>query len=134
MIAEIKNIKSTKKDLRNFGVLFSIIFFSLDFFYFKSEEILSFLLLAGTFLLLSAIIFPLLLKPLYYPWMLIATILGWFMSRLILFLIFFMVFTPIGLLGRLLKKEFINLKLDKDSHSYWNLRGDQIDNDYKNQY
>jgi hypothetical protein len=45
---------------------------------------------------------------------------GWCMTRLILIALFYLVVTPIGLLMRLLGKDFLELKLDRSSAvSYW---------------
>jgi hypothetical protein len=53
----------------------------------------------------------------YYVWMVIASVLGWFNTRLILGLVFYIVITPIGLfmkaLGKLQYKKHVN------KHSNW---------------
>ncbi|NOY39131.1 MAG: hypothetical protein GXO95_02550 [Nitrospirae bacterium] len=52
--------------------------------------------------------------------MTLAVLMGWVMTRLILFVLFFMVVTPIGLLARILNRDLLRLKIDRDScSSYW---------------
>lgn len=79
---------------------------------------------------------PRLLKPLQKAWMALAAILGFFMSKLILIVLFFLILTPISLIGRVFGKRFLELKLDKDRASYWNLRRDEtpLQTDYTKQY
>ena len=39
-----------------------------------------------------------------------AVILGWFMTRLILSILFYIIITPIGLIARIIGKDFLNTK------------------------
>ena len=50
--------------------------------------------------------------------MTLAVVMGWFMTRLILSLLFFLVLTPIGLAGRLAGKEFL-VSPAEGGESYW---------------
>jgi hypothetical protein len=70
-------------------------------------------------LLVSAYALPTALKPLYAVWMKAAFILGWINTRVILMLLFYLVFTPIGLVTRLMRLDLLERKLDKDKASYW---------------
>jgi hypothetical protein len=56
--------------------------------------------------------------PLYYLWMGIAFIIGNIMSRVIVVVIYYLVVTPVGLLGRLLGRDPLQLK-KPDTDSYW---------------
>lgn len=62
---------------------------------------------------------PGLLSPVYMVWMKFAHILGWVNTRIILCVMFYLVFTPIGLLAKLFKADLLSLKIDKNCHSYW---------------
>ena len=62
---------------------------------------------------------PVLLKPIYILWMRLAFILGWINTRLILFIIFYFIFMPIGLGMRLFKVDLLDRKIDKHKESYW---------------
>ena len=123
MLEEIKNIKSEKSDLRNFGIIVGIILLIISgFLFWKEKESFQIFLAIGITLFFTAIAIPVVLKPVYWIWMIFAIILGWFMTRLILSLLFYVVFTSIGLTLRFFGKQFLELKWDKSKESYWNLR------------
>jgi len=123
MLEEIKNIKSEKSDLRKFGITVGIIFMIIaGFLFWKEKESFQIFLTIGITLFLTAITIPVILKPVYWIWMIFATILGWIMTRVILSLLFFVILTPIGLIARLFGKQFIELKWNKTNSTYWNYR------------
>ena len=123
MLEEIKNIKSKKSDLRNFGITVGIILLVISgFLFWKEKESFQIFLAIGIILFLIAISIPAVLKPVYWIWMIFAIILGWFMTRVILSLLFYVVFTSIGLTLRFFGKQFLELRWDKSKESYWNFR------------
>ena len=123
MLEEIKNIKSEKSDLRNFGIIVGIILLIISgFLFWKEKESFQIFLAIGITLFLTAIALPSVLKPVYWIWMIFAIILGWFMTRVILSLLFYVVFTSIGLTLRFFGKQFLELRWDKSKESYWNFR------------
>jgi cytochrome c biogenesis factor len=77
-----------------------------------------FFVLAG-YALLSALLFPPAIRPARWALLEIGHALGWFNTRLILILLFYLVFTPIGLLLRLLGKDLLNRRFDRDAATYW---------------
>ena len=123
MLEEIKNIKSKKSDLRNFGITLGIILLLISgYLFWKEKESFQIFLAIGITLLLTAIALPSVLKPVYWIWMIFAIILGWLMTRVILSLLFFLIFTSIGLTLRLFGNQFLELRWDKSKESYWNFR------------
>jgi hypothetical protein len=54
--------------------------------------------------------------------MTLAILIGWFMTRIILSILFYLVLTPTRLLARLFGKQFLDLKMDNSKKSYWNYR------------
>ena len=123
MFEEIKNIKSKKSDLRNFGVTVGIILLIISgFLFWKEKEPFQIFLAIGITLFLTAIALPSVLHPVYWIWMIFAIILGWFMTRVILSLLFYIIFTPIGLILRFFGKQFLELRWDKSKETYWNFR------------
>ena len=123
MLEEIKNIKSKKSDLRNFGFIIGIILLIISgFLFWKEKDLFQIFLAIGITLFLIAIAIPRVLKPVYWIWMIFAIILGWFMTRLILSLLFYVIFTSIGLTLRFFGKQFLELRWDKSKESYWNFR------------
>ena len=123
MFDEIKHIKTGKTELRSFGVTIGIILLLVAgfLFYKEKESFQIFLYIAGTFISLGLII-PIILKPIYIVWMVFAVVLGWFMTRVILSLLFYVIITPIGLVLRIFGKDFLELKKQAVQGSYWNQR------------
>lgn len=78
----------------------------------------------GAVLLLLAGLAPILLRPIEWAWMKLANALGWVMTRVVLGLIFVLVFTPAGLIRRLLGKDPLELRFDRRAASYWHARPD----------
>ncbi|MBF0570139.1 MAG: hypothetical protein HQL18_05145 [Candidatus Omnitrophica bacterium] len=62
------------------------------------------------------------LKPGYKGWMKVAHLIGGVISTLILGVVFFLVFTPVGLLFRIIGKDHLERKIDKAASSYWHRR------------
>ena len=128
MFDEIKHIKTGKKDLRIFGVTIGIILLLIaGFLFYKDKESFQiFLYIAGAFIGFGSII-PIILKPIYIVWMVFAVILGWFMTRVILSLLFYVIITPIGLVLRIFGKDFLELKKQAVQGSYWNQRDSNLE-------
>lgn len=68
---------------------------------------------------LSTALFPPLVRPVHWPLTKIAHALGWFNTRLILIVVFYLLFTPIGVVLRILGKDLLSRKIDKAAPSYW---------------
>lgn len=113
-------INPSDRNLRNFGFLFSGIFLALAIwlFYKSIGSAPWFLGLAACFLLL-AFVGRAILKPIYIGWMSIAVVLAWINTRIILGLTFFLIFTPMGIIARLLGKDLLQERIDKNASSYW---------------
>jgi len=62
---------------------------------------------------------PRVLRPVHFLWMALASVLGWWVSRVILALLFYLVMTPIGLLLRMAGRDLLDQKLDRQAASYW---------------
>jgi hypothetical protein len=125
---EIKHLLNSagKSDYRKMGVSFGILLLLIaGYCFYKEYFIAIYLGLGGCILLLSGLLIPILLKPLYNGWMALALTIGFFMSRILLALIFFFLFTPIGLIMRLLKKDPLDQKTDPSAVSYWIRRDKQ---------
>ena len=137
MLEEIKNIKSEKSDLRNFGIIVGIILLVISgFLFWKEKESFQIFLAIGITLFLTAIVIPVVLKPVYWMWMIFGITLGWFMTRLILSLLFYIIFTSIGLTLRFFGKQFLELRWDKSKESYWNFRTNEhlLNENYEKQF
>lgn len=66
----------------------------------------------------SRVAYPV-MKPIHVGWMTFAFALGWFNTRLLLGLFFYLVITPVGLLMRMMGKDLLDEKIDPNAKSYW---------------
>ncbi len=73
----------------------------------------------GSVLMLLGLVVPMLLRPIYKVWMGIAVVLGFIMTRVLLTLVFVLLVVPIGLVLRLVGKDLLRLRLDREATSYW---------------
>lgn len=77
------------------------------------------LITLAAFFLIVALIKASLLAPLNKLWMKLGLLLGAIVNPIVLGLLFFFVFTPIGALARLFGKDFLALKRKPEAESYW---------------
>ena len=120
IIEEIKNIKSGKRELKQFGITIAVVLAILSCWFLWRGRDGGYILLIITILFLALGLFlPNLLKPLQKMWMTLAVLLGWVMTRVILIVLFYLVVTPIGLLARICGKDFLNRKFDREAQSFW---------------
>ncbi|MDA8101147.1 MAG: SxtJ family membrane protein [Nitrospiraceae bacterium] len=137
MFDEIGNLKFTTKDLRKFGLLVGGIvlgYGGLLLLRGKAGSAAAFSI--GGALAGLGLIAPGLLSPLYRLWMGLALVLGWFSTRLILGVLFYLVFAPIGIVSRMLKKDLLDERIRPEAASYWHLREseDKQRQDYERQF
>lgn len=133
LIREFQTISSDRKDLRNFGLTVGGALFII-FLIWRGENFAIYLAMAGSLLIILGLTLPQLLKPLQKLWMGLAIILGFIVSHLILFLLYFLVFTPLGVVGRIIGKQFIQINYKKGT--YWEKRANQEagSSSYEKQY
>lgn len=67
---------------------------------------------------LLATVWPMGLRGVYLVWIKLAGVLSWVNTRIILGLVFVFVFTPIGLVLRLLGKDTLQKKFDAEARTY----------------
>lgn len=135
---EIKNIDAGKKKLREFGLLVGLVFGLLGFLFLWRDKALYpyFLGIAG-FLIVFGGIAPKFLKPIFLAWMTLALLLGWVMARVLLSLLFYLAVTPIALILKVMKKDFLDLKFKDGRESYWVPKKSQLECqpiDYEKQF
>ncbi len=117
---EIKNIKADKKDLRRYGITVGLVFAFIGLlFLWRGKAFYFYFILFAFFFLASGLLFPVILRPIHKVWMTVALLLGWFWTRVLLIILFYLIVTPIELLLRLFGKRFLDLKIDKNKESYW---------------
>ncbi len=70
---------------------------------------------------------PPLFRQVYRGWIAFSIILGYFVSRLLLTLLYFLVITPTGLIMRLVGKDPMERRIDKSAETYWISRDTEED-------
>ena len=136
MFQELNSIKSSRKDLKNFGVAIGLVLMMIGVFLFvREKDLFIYFFSVGLALIIISVITPVILKPIYKIWMIFAVIIGWIMTRVILSVLFFLIITTIGIFTRLIGKDFLNLKT-KNNVSYWNIRNKEyeLNQDYEKQF
>jgi len=117
---EIKDIQTDSKTLRKFGFVLTVFLAIIGgLSLWKSGNLYPYLFPAAGIVLIISLIFPKALKIIYYPWMVLATIIGWVMTRVILTTLFFGVLTPISFLTKMMGKDLLNEKIEPAAASYW---------------
>ncbi len=117
---ELQSLDTAPKKLRSFGLTLGIALLIIAG-VLHWRDISGFVFVAGIggLILSIGLIAPNLLRPLYKPWMALALVLGFIMTRVILTVMFIVLFIPIGLLMRLFGKDPLRRKLDPDAETYW---------------
>ena len=77
----------------------------------------------GLFVFLLSRINPSLVKPIFLALMLVALPIGFVLSFVLMGLVYFGLFTPVGLLFRLLRRDTMHKHPDPKIPSYWHERG-----------
>ena len=104
---------------RSFGIVFFIVFLLIAIYPLINQgEIRVWSVLISLLFLILGIINSKILTPLNKAWFKFGIFLGKIISPIIMGIIFFFVVTPIAFLMRILKKDLLNLKYNKNS-SYW---------------
>ena len=104
---------------RSFGIVFFIVFLLIAIYPLINQgEIRVWSVLISLLFLILGIINSKVLSPLNKVWFKFGIFLGKIISPIIMGIIFFFVVTPIAFLMRILKKDLLNLKYNKNS-SYW---------------
>ena len=123
IIEDLKNIQSTPRDLRSFGLgVGAVLALIGGLLLWRQSPAYPYFLCAGGALVVLGLLLPRVLMPLQKVWMGFAVIMGWFMTRLILGILFYLILTPLSLSMRLFGKRFLDKKPDPSLDSYWHRR------------
>ena len=118
---------------RSFGIVFFIIFFLIALYPLLSDqEIRLWALIISAIFLILGLLKSKLLTPLNKLWFRFGIFLGKIITPIMMGIIFFIVVTPIGLIMRLIGKDLLNLKYNKEK-SYW-IEKDGPKSKMKNQF
>ncbi|HYQ72323.1 MAG TPA: SxtJ family membrane protein [Gammaproteobacteria bacterium] len=121
MVETHTNSAPDRRELRNFGLVFSgglIFFFGLVLpWIFERPWPLWPWVGAGLFSG-AGLVIPGVLRPVHYVWLKLGHVLGWINTRIILGLVFFVMFAPVALALRIFGKDPLHRKLDRQAETY----------------
>lgn len=109
------------EDLRKFGFIFAgilVFLFGLLLPWWRSNTIHFWPFYIGMPIALLATAWPTALRPLYNVWMKFGAVMGFINTRIIMSLLFFVLFTPMAWIFKLLGKDPMARKLEKSARSY----------------
>lgn len=118
---------NNKIELRKFGLTLTAGFmvFGLLLLLRGKSNYLLFIELSAVLFIIS-IIYPYILKYIYKPWILLGVFMGKVMTTVILSILFYFILTPMSIVMRLLKNNFLELKIDKKAKSYWKTKDNSL--------
>ncbi len=114
--------RQKRKQVRQFGLMVGsvLVLIGLWKLYQGKHEIIRITLWSiGGSLVITGVIVPVLLTPVYWVWVKLAHLLGWINTRLLLGIIFFVIITPMAIVMKVFGRDALNRKIDKDTDSYW---------------
>ena len=112
-----KDIKISSN--RSFGIVFSIVFLVISIYpLINNDNLRIWSLIISSIFLVLGLIESKLLNPLNKIWFKFGLVLGKIISPIVMGIIFFFVVTPIALLMKLIRKDLLNLKFNKNN-TYW---------------
>ena len=137
LLHEIKGIihSSSKKEIRKFSLTIGIVLILIGLFLlWKDINWYEYAFAIGLIILITGFSFPLILKPLYIIWMSFAVVLGYIMTRIILSAIFLLIFSPVGIIIRILRKDLLKENFDKIENLFLRSNKYHLDHKYSIHY
>jgi multisubunit Na+/H+ antiporter MnhG subunit len=131
------NRRIRRSELKRFGVTVGIAFAAFGvLFLIRGKSFYPYLLGAGAAFLLFGLLLPAALRPIHKVWMAAAFAMGWFMTRLILTVLFLAIVTPFALIGRVIRRDPLKLKFKDGADSYWVKKSEAMRarSDYERQF
>lgn len=119
MKIKIAAVKMDKKNIRVFALI--IMALAAYLFYLHPGGFSGAVFVCGFIFLyfLAGFFYARALYPFYKIWMAAAVIMGFFVSKIILAVLYYFLITPLGLAGRLFGKDFLAARRGKSADSYW---------------
>ena len=117
-------VKKERKEVRQFGLMMGLILGIFGgLFFWRDHPLVAYVLWSiGLFMAASCVLAPGGMRPVFRAWMKFAMALGWVNTHLILFLLYYLIFTPVGLVRKVFHPDPLQHKIDKTATSYWKAR------------
>ena len=105
---------------KNFGIVFFVFFVIVSvWLFFKNGEFIIWPTIVAVVFLILGLTNSKLLTPLNKAWNKFGILLGNFIAPIVMGIIFFLVVTPTSLVVRVMGKDLLRLKKNKDKKTYW---------------
>ena len=115
-----------QKNITYFGFLLSSCFLILGIFFFKSNYLVYIYFTLSIYFLLTTLFFKTHLNPLLYLWMKFGYLIGKITNPIILGVIFFLLLTPLSVLGKLFKRDELRIYNKNKKDTFWISRKKKI--------
>ena len=114
-------MRTELKDISKFGIVLGIVLSIIGTIQLLkgNTRIYPWFYIAGVLSFSLGFFVPVALKPVYFLFNRITHAIGSFITGLVLVIIFYIVLTPIGLIGRLFGKNFLDINWAKETNTYW---------------
>ncbi len=113
------NWAPTPRQLRQFGSLCLVALPLIGWLWSASNGTLMWLAGIGLGLAITGWVVPMALKPVFVGLMIVALPIGMVVSEVVMALIYYLVFFPIGLIFKLMRRDALGRGLQRDSETYW---------------
>jgi hypothetical protein len=111
--------QNESKMIRSFGLFVGLVLVAIGtYLTIRSQQPRYALFGIGAYFLAGAMLFQPMLRPIFVVWMKIASALAWFNTRLLLGIVYYLVFTPVRLVQRLGGRVALRLRRRAET-SYW---------------
>jgi hypothetical protein len=129
-----RQLRSFSAALITLSIILGVVVYRRSGLSLRGECILAAVAAIGMFSVFG-LFWPWLIRPMYQVWHVITFPVGWFVSHLLLGVIFFLLITPLAVLLRLLGKDAMQRKFDRNASSYWETKvGERKGSDYFRQF
>lgn len=117
-VASYQEIKPGSE--RSFGFVFATVFALIGLYpLLNAGEVRLWSIGVAVAFALVAVVLPRLLRPLNVVWFKFGMLLGRVVAPLVMILLFFLVFTPTGLVMRAFRRDLLKLRFDRSLDTYW---------------
>tara|TARA_B100001765_G_C19448875_1_gene313654 strand:+ start:215 stop:601 length:387 start_codon:yes stop_codon:yes gene_type:complete len=118
---------------KSFGIIFSILFTIINIYiYYKIGKIITFFVGFTALIVIITFLKPSIFRPYNILWSKFGILLGYVMSPLIMFVLFILLFVPMGILLKIIRKDLLKLQI-KETKTFWEKTKDK-DTDMKYQF
>jgi hypothetical protein len=114
------NVSTEQPSPKSFGIVFSVVFLIVGLYpLINSEGILIWALFVSAVFLSLAFVAPKVLDIPNKLWFKFGILLGSIIAPVVISIVYFITVLPTGIIMRLLRKDLLKQKLDKNAKSYW---------------